>query len=141
MVIEYRIHVVFDRSADLDLPVSLYTFRSTRSDVFSSYTTPQESTIVNPRRLHLWWNRGMSSGIFLPILCDRNYLPHTQVTVSNPAEVAKTRLQLQGELSKGGGKKVYNNAIDVLSKTWKNEGIRGMQRGLGPAVSSVIVFF
>jgi hypothetical protein len=58
------------------------------------------------------------------------------VTVSNPAEVAKTRLQLQGELTRGGGKKVYNNALDVLAKTWKNEGLRGIQRGLPPAVRS-----
>ena len=58
-----------------------------------------------------------------------------QVTISNPAEVAKTRLQLQGELAKGGGEKIYKNALDVFSKTYKNEGIRGMQRGLGPAVS------
>lgn len=56
------------------------------------------------------------------------------MTISNPAEVAKTRLQLQGELVKGGGTKVYNNAFDVFAKTWRNEGIRGMQRGLGPAV-------
>ncbi|KAH7910458.1 mitochondrial carrier domain-containing protein [Hygrophoropsis aurantiaca] len=55
------------------------------------------------------------------------------VTVSNPAEVAKTRMQLQGELAKGGGQKVYKNALDVLAKTWRNEGIRGLQRGLGPA--------
>ncbi|KAG8219561.1 mitochondrial carrier [Butyriboletus roseoflavus] len=57
------------------------------------------------------------------------------VTVSNPAEVAKTRLQLQGELAKDGYQKVYSNAIDVLTKTWRNEGIRGLQRGLSPAVS------
>jgi solute carrier family 25 protein 34/35 len=56
-----------------------------------------------------------------------------QVTVSNPAEVAKTRLQLQGELAKAGTEKVYKNAFDVIGKTYKNEGIRGMQRGLGPA--------
>lgn len=54
--------------------------------------------------------------------------------MSNPAEVAKTRLQLQGELAKDGGVKVYKNALDVFSKTIRNEGIRGMQRGLGPAV-------
>ena len=58
-----------------------------------------------------------------------------KVTVSNPAEVAKTRLQLQGELAKGGGKKVYKHSLDVFAKTWQNEGIRGMQRGLYPAVS------
>ncbi|PPQ69783.1 hypothetical protein CVT26_014171 [Gymnopilus dilepis] len=56
------------------------------------------------------------------------------VTISNPAEVAKTRLQLQGELAKDGGQKVYKNAFDVLAKTWKNEGIRGIQRGLAPAI-------
>ncbi|KAI1793119.1 mitochondrial carrier [Ganoderma leucocontextum] len=55
------------------------------------------------------------------------------VTVSNPAEVAKTRMQLQGELAKKGAAKVYNNALDVIAKTWRNEGIRGVQRGLGPA--------
>ncbi|KAH7098219.1 oxaloacetate carrier [Auriculariales sp. MPI-PUGE-AT-0066] len=55
------------------------------------------------------------------------------VTISNPPEVAKTRMQLQGELVKGGGEKVYKNAIDVLVKTYKNEGLRGIQRGLGAA--------
>ncbi|OAX36212.1 mitochondrial carrier [Rhizopogon vinicolor AM-OR11-026] len=55
------------------------------------------------------------------------------VTISNPAEVAKTRLQLQGELAKNGGLKVYNNAFDAMIKTWKNEGFRGMQRGLAVA--------
>lgn len=61
------------------------------------------------------------------------------VTISNPAEVAKTRLQLQGELAKGGEKKVYKSALDVFAKTWKNEGIRGMQRGLGPAYAYQIL--
>ena len=56
------------------------------------------------------------------------------------AEVAKTRLQLQGELAKDGGVKVYNSAIDVLSKTFRNEGIRGLQRGLAPAVSDCVYF-
>ncbi|PIL26433.1 transporter [Ganoderma sinense ZZ0214-1] len=58
----------------------------------------------------------------------------TAVTFSNPAEVAKTRLQLQGELMKSGsGEKVYKNVFDVFVKTWRNEGFRGVQRGLGPA--------
>jgi solute carrier family 25 protein 34/35 len=48
--------------------------------------------------------------------------------------VAKTRLQLQGELAQGGGQKVYNNVFDVFKKIWRNEGIRGVQRGLPPAV-------
>jgi solute carrier family 25, member 34/35 len=57
------------------------------------------------------------------------------VTFSNPAEVAKTRMQLQGELVKDLKNKVYRNAPDVLVKTWRHEGIRGLQRGLGAAVS------
>lgn len=78
-------------------------------------------------------------------------------------EVAKTRLQLEGEL---GGRipatavpstgatpvipnaaglskplagavraKVYTSAADCMRKTWKFEGIGGVQRGLGAAVS------
>ncbi|XP_006454145.1 hypothetical protein AGABI2DRAFT_113903 [Agaricus bisporus var. bisporus H97] len=63
----------------------------------------------------------------------------TAVTVSNPAEVAKTRLQLQGELAKGGGKRVYKHTFDVWAKTWRNEGIRGLQRGLPPAYAYQIL--
>ncbi|THH21218.1 hypothetical protein EW146_g283 [Bondarzewia mesenterica] len=61
------------------------------------------------------------------------------VTFSNPAEVAKTRLQLQGELAKGGGKKVYKNVLDVFAKTWRNEGLIGIQRGLPPAYAYQIL--
>ncbi|KZT30777.1 mitochondrial carrier [Neolentinus lepideus HHB14362 ss-1] len=61
------------------------------------------------------------------------------VTFSNPAEVAKTRLQLQGELAKAGAPRVYKSAVDVLAKTWRNEGIRGSQRGLGPAYAYQIL--
>jgi solute carrier family 25 protein 34/35 len=57
------------------------------------------------------------------------------VTFSNPAEMAKTRMQLQGELVADLSKRVYKNAPDVLMKTWKNEGLSGLQRGLGAAVS------
>lgn len=47
----------------------------------------------------------------------------------------KTRLQLQGELVKADAnvERVYKNVGDVFRKTWKNEGIRGLQRGLMPA--------
>lgn len=47
----------------------------------------------------------------------------------------KTRLQLQGELVKADAnvEKVYKNVFDVFKKTWRNEGIRGLQRGLMPA--------
>lgn len=65
-------------------------------------------------------------------------LNYPQVTISNPAEVIKTRLQLQGELAKEGAVRVYKHAPDAFVKTWKNEGIRGLQRGLGPAVRNII---
>lgn len=45
-------------------------------------------------------------------------------------------MQLQGELAKKGTERVYKNSFDVIAKTWRNEGIRGIQRGLGPAVST-----
>jgi solute carrier family 25 protein 34/35 len=48
-------------------------------------------------------------------------------------------LQLQGELAKNGGLKVYNNAFDAMIKTWKNEGVRGMQRGLTVAVRTAML--
>lgn len=85
------------------------------------------------------WHSSINSGEpTLPglLLTPSQLLIGLQVTVSNPAEVAKTRLQLQGELAKDGGVKVYKNALDVFAKTWRNEGIRGMQRGLGAAVST-----
>lgn len=84
--------------------------------------------------------------------------------VTNPMEVAKTRLQLDGELQgrahiklapavagssgaaaagipevhasarAGPSGKVYTSAVDCMQKTWKFEGLRGIQRGLGAAV-------
>jgi solute carrier family 25, member 34/35 len=63
-----------------------------------------------------------------------------QVTFSNPAEVAKTRMQLQGELAKSGAERIYKSAPDAIVKTFRNEGIRGLQRGLGPAVRPHIFF-
>ena len=49
----------------------------------------------------------------------------------------KTRLQLQGELQRADSNapRVYKNALDVFQKTWRTEGIKGLQRGLFPAVS------
>lgn len=48
------------------------------------------------------------------------------------AQVAKTRLQLDGELQSRAAahgsapyKKVYNNAFDALKKTWQSEGVKG----------------
>lgn len=80
--------------------------------------------------------------------------------MSNPAEVAKTRLQLDGELQQssrvraasaatssvgaphppvGEYTKVYNSAFDALKKTWHYEGISGVQRGLSAAYAYQIM--
>ncbi|KAG0146927.1 hypothetical protein CROQUDRAFT_656722 [Cronartium quercuum f. sp. fusiforme G11] len=55
------------------------------------------------------------------------------VTFTNPMEVAKTRLQLDGELRSKGSPKLYNNTFDVLKKIAGTEGLRSCQRGLGAA--------
>ncbi|KAA1106170.1 Mitochondrial oxaloacetate carrier protein [Puccinia graminis f. sp. tritici] len=55
------------------------------------------------------------------------------VTFTNPMEVAKTRLQLDGELRSKGSPKAYTNTFDVLTKTAKSEGLRACQKGLGAA--------
>ncbi|GAA6038927.1 hypothetical protein JCM8097_000578 [Rhodosporidiobolus ruineniae] len=89
----------------------------------------------------------------------------TAVTITNPMEVAKTRLQLDGELQgrkhipaavkvagaggaaagapvvpeahvslkAGPNGRVYTSAVDCMRKTWANEGLGGIQRGLGAA--------
>lgn len=56
------------------------------------------------------------------------------VTFSNPIELVKTRMQLQGELSKKSATHViYKNPLQALVVIGKTEGIRGLQKGLGCA--------
>ncbi|ORY04939.1 mitochondrial carrier [Basidiobolus meristosporus CBS 931.73] len=58
------------------------------------------------------------------------------VTFSNPWEVVKTRLQLQGELTSKKNPtslRPYNNSFSALVVIFRTEGIRGLQKGLGPA--------
>lgn len=57
------------------------------------------------------------------------------VTVTNPLEVVKTRLQLQGELaSRSQVKRVYTGVFQALGVIGRNEGLKGLQRGLLTAV-------
>lgn len=51
------------------------------------------------------------------------------VTVTNPVEVVKIRMQLQGEMS-AVGENIYRNPFQGIVVTFKNEGIRGCQKGL-----------
>lgn len=51
------------------------------------------------------------------------------VTVTNPIEVVKIRMQLQGEMS-AVAETVYRNPMQGIGITFKNEGIKGCQKGL-----------
>ncbi|GAA5804599.1 mitochondrial carrier domain-containing protein [Helicostylum pulchrum] len=59
------------------------------------------------------------------------------VTFTNPWEVVKTRLQLQGELVRAGtlskADRPYRNSFQALKVVFQHEGIRGAQRGLSVA--------
>lgn len=51
-------------------------------------------------------------------------------TFSNPFDVAKTRLQIQGEMVHKGGPKKYRNVVHCIYTTYRNEGVRAVQKGL-----------
>ena len=53
----------------------------------------------------------------------------TVTTFTCPIWVIKTRMQLQSNANKG-GERAYKNSIDCLLKIVRNEGVRGLYRGL-----------
>ncbi|EGC40006.1 hypothetical protein DICPUDRAFT_25909 [Dictyostelium purpureum] len=55
-------------------------------------------------------------------------------TVTNPIELVKTRLQLQGELQLSA--RIYSGVVDAFKKIYRTEGLRGLQGGLFPAYLS-----
>ncbi|RLV95035.1 Mitochondrial oxaloacetate transport protein [Spathaspora sp. JA1] len=52
------------------------------------------------------------------------------VTFTNPIELIKTRMQLQGELAKSNSGRLYKNPFQAFVVIYKNEGVRGLQQGL-----------
>ncbi|KAF9979504.1 Mitochondrial oxaloacetate carrier protein, partial [Modicella reniformis] len=72
--------------------------------------------------------------------------PSMAVLFTNPFDTVKVRLQLQGEFVRTrepgrNGKeiirvteKVYKSSLDCLTKTFRHEGMRGLQKGLFPAI-------
>eukprot|EP00128_Syssomonas_multiformis_P018850 Colp12_sorted_trinity150504_noHs@17549 len=61
--------------------------------------------------------------------------PMMAAVFTNPFDVAKVRVQLQGELARGKAvTRVYSGSFDCMYKTLQHEGIRGLQRGLTPAL-------
>lgn len=59
----------------------------------------------------------------------------TACLITNPMEVVKTRLQLDGEGGKRGAARQYTGIRDAVQKIWKLEGVRGLQSGLAPALA------
>jgi solute carrier family 25, member 34/35 len=58
------------------------------------------------------------------------------VCFSNPLELIKSRLQLQGELGKRpSGSVVYRGWIHAFTHIIKHEGIRGIQQGIRTAIA------
>lgn len=54
---------------------------------------------------------------------------------TNPVEVIKTRLQIQGELARSASaQRPFSNPLQAFSKIAQNEGVRGLQAGLFPAI-------
>ncbi|XP_078389924.1 solute carrier family 25 member 35 isoform X2 [Cetorhinus maximus] len=54
---------------------------------------------------------------------------------TNPLEVVKTRMQLQGELQSGGSYRVhYRNAFQATYTIWRVDGLLALQKGLLPAL-------
>ena len=53
--------------------------------------------------------------------------------VSNPIDCMKTRLQLQGEMQKGGVKH-YRNVFHAFYVVAREEGVLALQKGLVPAM-------
>ncbi len=56
--------------------------------------------------------------------------------VTCPLDVIKTKLQAQGGFTAGqkGRHVVYEGLVGTASVIWRQEGIRGMYRGLGPII-------
>mmetsp|Transcript_19347 Transcript_19347/g.16563 ORF Transcript_19347/g.16563 Transcript_19347/m.16563 type:complete len:126 (+) Transcript_19347:313-690(+) len=55
------------------------------------------------------------------------------ITVANPTDVVKIRLQAEGRLPEGVPKK-YSGVMDAYSKIFAQEGLGGLWRGWGPNV-------
>jgi solute carrier family 25 folate transporter 32 len=75
---------------------------------------------LKTERLSSFWNlvAGAEAGIVMAL-------------VTNPVWVVKTRMQLQLMNPKG---KFYRGFIDGVRSTYREEGVKGLYRGIGPAV-------
>jgi len=58
-------------------------------------------------------------------------------TATNPIWLVKTRLQLDKSVAERGGGRQYRNAWDCVVQTVRNEGVRGLYRGLSASYLGV----
>lgn len=62
----------------------------------------------------------------------------TSGIITCPLDVIKTKLQAQGGLAaqnaSSGQKRIYKGLVGTATVIWKDEGLRGMYRGLGPII-------
>lgn len=90
-------------------------------------STTSSSKIPSPLSQHRSWRtRGvdfMLGGTATMMAC----------VFTNPLELVKGRMQVQGEAALGKTTKVYKNSLDALIQIARHEGIRGIQGGLFPA--------
>lgn len=67
----------------------------------------------------------------------QNFLNHGFKVIEYPADLAKVRLQAQLLTPPTDERQRFKGPVDCLTKTWKNEGLRGLYRVRSP---SVLVF-
>ncbi len=85
------------------------------------------SSSTNPQRVH-------ASVPTTVLMLEGSLASCMAVIASNPMDVVKTRLQLQGELMKKGAAPLhYRGMFHACYVVFCNEGLRGLQKGLGAA--------
>ena len=74
------------------------------------------------------------SGSAMPSLAESMGLPAIAggiaVCFSHPLELTKTRLQLDNEMAMRGTPRKYTGWTDCVAKSWRADGVRGLQRAL-----------
>lgn len=98
-------------------------------------------TLHNPHGLQQLWQNWVSSASESQFHALAGAIGgFTSGVVTCPLDVIKTKLQAQGGIapvSKGrhvGHHKVYEGLVGTTRVIWKEEGLRGMYRGLGPII-------
>lgn len=111
--------------------------RPNEPDVRPAATPSMHNSTAPPTPLQRWAARAPDSQFNATAGAIGGF---TSGIVTCPLDVIKTKLQAQGgytPIDKGrhaGHPKLYNGLIGTGSVIWREEGIRGMYRGLGPIV-------